>query len=55
MKIKLELNWQDLWLGAYWEKKEIVYPFRKPSIENQWHIWICILPCLPIHIWWRIK
>lgn len=52
MKAQLELKWQDMWFGAYWEKKEIqhrgqIYPRRK-----EFHIWICVVPCLPIHIWW---
>lgn len=55
MKIKLELKWQNVWIGAYWEIKEIVYVFRKPNTERYFHILICIIPCLSIHILWRIK
>lgn len=54
MKIKLELKWQNLWIGAYWEKKtDVVYPKYDymPTIKKTWHIWICVVPCLPIHIW----
>lgn len=58
MKIKLEPKWQDLWIGAFLEKKfkKIIptYDFM-PAIEKTYHIWICVVPCLPIHIWWEMK
>jgi hypothetical protein len=36
----LELQWkpQDFWIGVFWKNQ----PYR---ID----IWICIIPCLPIH------
>lgn len=54
-KIKLELKWQDIWVGAYWKIEKIphrgtIYPGAK-----YFHIWICVVPCLPIHIWWKIN
>jgi len=57
MKIKFELKWQDMWVGAYWKKKNIVIgkiPL-KVKIKEEFHIWICVVPCLPIHVWWRIE
>ena len=66
MKIKLEFKWQDLWIGVYPEKK-LLLSFSEMKIApdgirryldtiRTWerHIWICIVPCLPIHIWWEI-
>lgn len=35
MNIKLEFKKQDAWIGAYWDKDDI---------------WICLIPCFPIHI-----
>jgi len=52
VKIKLELKWQDIWIGAYYKIKTITYIFN-PKIEKEFHIWICLIPCVPIHIWWR--
>jgi len=23
--------------------------------SEEFHIWICVVPCLPIHIWWELK
>ncbi len=36
----LQLEWkpQDLWVGVYWKNQ----PYR---ID----IWVCLLPCFPIH------
>ncbi len=39
-KIFLEFKLQDMWVGAYWQK----------SFERDLDIWICLIPCFPIHI-----
>ena len=36
----LEFKLQDMWMGVYWKN-------RKQDID----IWICLLPCFPIHYW----
>jgi hypothetical protein len=37
-----EFKLQDLWIGAFWKR-----------IGNCVDLWICFLPCLPLHIsWW---
>ena len=38
----LEFKPRDLWVGAYWKR-----------IGNCIDLWICLLPCLPIHVSWR--
>lgn len=38
--VRLEWKPQDLWIGVFW-KKETLYV----------DVWVCVLPCLPIHIW----
>lgn len=37
MRVRLEWKLQDLWIGAYWQ----------PG-----NLWICLLPCVPIHVSW---
>jgi hypothetical protein len=32
---RLEFKFVDLWVGAFW---------------TQWEAWVCLLPCLPIHL-----
>ena len=41
MDIKIEWKVQDLWIGAYWENRDYIF-----------HLWICLVPCVPIHIKW---
>lgn len=43
--VALEFKLQDLWVGAFWHRKRSI-------LGSEQHIWICLLPCLPIHIMW---
>jgi len=36
--ITLEVKLQDFWIGIYWDNR-----------PNGIDIWICIIPCFPIH------
>lgn len=38
-RIKLEFKKHDCWLGCYWTMH-----------HRDLHIYICLIPCLPIHI-----
>ena len=40
-RVALELNWQDMWIECFWDKR-----------GDGKHIWLCLLPCLPIHLQW---
>jgi len=59
MKIRLEFKLQDFWVGIFWKNtvtqtKELVYSSVNKGnvylVENILDIWICLIPCLPIHI-----
>lgn len=39
MKVQFERKLQDMWIGAYWKRD-----------NNVLHIWICFVPCFPLHI-----
>jgi hypothetical protein len=45
--ITLEWKPQDLWIGIYFTKK---FPDKTEKYEYRFHLWICIIPCIPIHI-----
>ncbi len=45
MKIRFEFKLQDMWIGAYWCQQ-----WSHECAANVWHVWICFLPCLPLHI-----
>ena len=49
-RIALEFKPQDLWIGVFWKKTEL-FPWNYRN-RSRCDIWICILPMLPIHIWW---
>lgn len=40
---RLELKWQDAWVGAFWKAAD-------NPILSQTEIWVCVIPCLPIHL-----
>ncbi len=40
--MRLEWKPQDCWIGAYWERR-----------GADWHLWVCLLPMLPLHFRWR--
>ncbi len=45
MKVRFELKWNDMWIGAYWTAQ-----WSHEVEAHVWHVWICFLPCLPLHI-----
>lgn len=52
LSVRLELKWEDLWVGVFWKR-------TKPRGSEVWprskdlDVWICILPCLPLHLRFR--
>jgi hypothetical protein len=39
---QFEFKPQDLWVGAFWK-----------TSGNCVDLWVCVLPCVPLHIsWW---
>lgn len=38
-RVGLEFKLADLWLGAFYARK-----------GDTLHVWICVLPCLPLHL-----
>lgn len=38
-RVRFEWKPQDLWVGAFWKNN----PFH-------FDLWICVLPCVPLHI-----
>ncbi len=38
---------KDCWIGVFWRH----YADYKYA---SWHLWICLLPCLPIHVMWPV-
>lgn len=43
-RVNLEFKLQDLWVGAYWDAN-----------YTGVHVWVCLLPCLPLHVQQLVK
>jgi hypothetical protein len=39
---RLEFKLQDFWVGAFWKR-----------IGNCLDLWICLIPCFPLHLCWH--
>ena len=48
MEIKIEFKLEDFWIGVFWKREPRWDELR--FLGKDLHIWICIIPCLPIHI-----
>jgi len=48
MNWRFEWKPQDFWVGLYTEVRR---DEEKAYIER--HVWICLLPMVPLHLWWR--
>jgi hypothetical protein len=44
----------DLWIGLFWTKtidrKQAFYKMHDYDTRWVWNFFICVLPCLPLHI-----
>ena len=52
-KCKLKFKKQDCWIGFYWEKRR--QRTFGLNTKRVCHLWICVLPMLPLHIQWKLK
>jgi len=43
LKVRIEFEPRDLWVGAYWKHKRL-------GMLRKLDIYICVLPVLPIHL-----
>ena len=55
-RIRLEWKPQDCWIGAFW-KTDIYETYHRrgdspalPAVYERFHLWVCLLPMLPLHI-----
>ncbi len=45
MHICLEVKWADCWVGVFWRRTKVLGYWK-------WDVWVCLLPCVPLHLWW---
>jgi hypothetical protein len=46
--VALEFKKEDLWVGAFWRTWHNPFAFRHDLEEFE--VWVCLLPCFPIHL-----
>lgn len=50
LRVRLEFKLADLWVGAFFRK------LKAPGLRaRQYDVWICLIPCFPIHFTWHRK
>ena len=49
-RVSLLLEPRDAWIGVHWDWKTGVYGDPEPMITRELHIYLCLLPCLPVHV-----
>jgi hypothetical protein len=47
MRVRVEWKPEDLWVGAYWRRTQ-----ERVWWSRRYDLWICLLPCLPLHVTW---
>lgn len=50
LNVQLEWKPQDLWIGIFWRRDP--YAVEQPLAFRRYDIWLCLLPCLPLHFTW---
>lgn len=48
--LHIEFKLADLWIGAFWRTQEVNYGSIVGNVMEDLHVWICVVPCFPIHI-----
>lgn len=43
--MRMEFKIEDLWIGVFWRTA-----YSDAAKRYLTHIWICLVPCVPIHI-----
>ena len=55
IKARLEFKLQDMWIGLFWKTtvKEYCWNGVDQIDSKVIDVWVCIVPCLPLHITYR--
>lgn len=50
MKLRLEFKLEDFWIGFFWR---VAPGCAKHDLARRVDLWVCVVPCLPLHITWE--
>jgi hypothetical protein len=48
--ITVECHPAECWVGASWERRHTRYRMGTGLVTAEWHVWVCLVPCFPLHI-----
>ena len=54
-RLRIDFKIKDFWIGIFWRrrKEECLFHVLRdgcPAVTYAFDLWICLFPCLPIHI-----
>ena len=49
---RFEWKPEDMWIGTFWRCAESPIAPNFCGFRKQVDVWICFVPCLPLHLWW---
>jgi len=50
MKVEIDFNPQDIWIGCYWRKTPDYKKIWVGKLLIKLELWICLIPMFPIHV-----
>jgi hypothetical protein len=54
LRARLEFKLADMWIGVFWKRSPFWLNTGLPR-HIRTDVWVCVLPCFPLHIWWDKK
>lgn len=54
LRARFEFKAADCWVGAFWKLERC--PCAHTVCYCNWrHVWICVVPMLPLHVQWLVR
>lgn len=52
IRIGVEAQWRDMWLGMFVAKPIEIMTAQRKVVGYRHTVYICVIPMLPIKLWW---
>ena len=50
LRWRLEFVPRASWIGVFWRRE--LRCFHQPFAFDRYDLWLCLLPCCPLHVTW---
>lgn len=53
MSVRVEFKPEDCWIGIFWKRRTLsraCFTTGSYAQRTDTHVWVCLLPCFPIHL-----